>query len=170
MTEIGDRVSEIGLSTADSGILGGMATFQITVDCRDPDVLARFWATALPGYQLQPPPEPHESWRDYWRSVGVPEDELGDGHDSIVSTDGSGPRVWFQVVPESKTIKNRLHFDLMVGGGRSLPRAERRRRVEAEVARLQAVGATLIEVGEYPDVDHVFARMLDPEGNEFDIA
>jgi Glyoxalase-like domain len=144
------------------------AKFQITIDCSDPDRLARFWAPAL-GYVLQPPPESHETWRAYWLSVGVPDDEIEDGYDSIVDPSGDGIRVWFQKVPEKKSIKNRLHFDLLVGGGRSLPLSERRRRVDAAVAELVDTGATVIKAVEAPQVDHYFVAMRDPEGNEFDV-
>jgi hypothetical protein len=79
--------------------------FQLVIDCADPDRLARFWAAAL-GYGIEPPPLGHATWNDYWREVGVPEEELGDGEDSIVDPEGRGPRIWFQVVPDTKTIKN----------------------------------------------------------------
>jgi len=144
------------------------AKFQITVDCSDPDLLARFWAPAL-GYVMQPPPEGHETWHDYWLSVGVPEAEVEVGYDSIVDPSGDGIRIWFQKVPEKKSIKNRLHFDVLVGGGRTLPIAERRRRVDAAVAKLVEAGATVIKVVEAPQVDHYFVAMRDPEGNEFDV-
>jgi hypothetical protein len=101
--------------------------------------------------------------------VGVPDDEIEDGYDSIVDPSGDGIRVWFQKVPEKKSIKNRLHFDLLVGGGRSLPLSERRRRVDAAVAELVDTGATVIKAVEAPQVDHYFVAMRDPEGNEFDV-
>jgi hypothetical protein len=85
------------------------ARFQIVIDCRDPEPLARFWAAAL-GYDFEPPPEGFATWDDYWRDVGVSEDELGMGQDCIIDPDGSGPRIWFQVVPELKGVKNRLHL------------------------------------------------------------
>lgn len=142
--------------------------FQITVDCADPDLMARFWAPAL-GYELQNPPDGHATWREYWLSVGVPEDELDDGHDRISDPSGHGSPIWFQKVPETKTIKNRLHFDVLVGGGRSLPIEERRRRVEEEVGRLVTAGGTVSRRVDPPDVDHYFVAMTDPEGNEFDV-
>src|SRR6266487_3345222 len=37
------------------------ARFQLVVDCKDPEVLARFWAAAL-GYVLEPPPEVREQY------------------------------------------------------------------------------------------------------------
>lgn len=143
-------------------------SFQITVDCADPDRMSRFWAAAL-HYDLQEPPEEFESWSAYWLSVGVPEDEVDDGYDSIVDRSGLGPRIWFQRVPESKAGKNRLHFDLIVGGGRSEPLVERRARVDAEAARLTALGATDRLTMDSPEVDHYARGMCDPEGNEFDI-
>jgi len=143
-------------------------SYQLTCDCADPDTMARFWAEAL-GFTLQEPPFGFDSWRAYWLSVGVPEDEVEDGYDSIVDTKGAGMRVWFQKVPEPKTVKNRMHFDLLVGGGRTVPIEERRARVRSEAQRLTALGAEVIAEGDSPDIDHFFISMHDPEGNEFDI-
>ena len=141
-------------------------SYQITIDCADPDRLARFWAEAL-GYRLEEPPGGFATWSEYWVSVGVPVEEAGDGYDSIVDPDGARPRVWFQQVPEAKTLKNRFHFDLLVGGGRSVPFDERRRRVRAEADRLVGLGATELRAAETPG--HFFIAMADPEGNEFDV-
>jgi hypothetical protein len=116
--------------------------YQVTIDCADPDRLARFWAHAL-GYQPEDPPAGFESWRVYWRSVGVPEEELDDGVDSIVDPDGAGPRIWFQKVPEGKVVKNRLHFDVRGSGGRSVPLATRKEQVGdglATVTKAKASG------------------------------
>jgi Glyoxalase-like domain len=145
------------------------ATFQLVIDCANPEKLARFWVQAL-GYVLEPPPDGYDNWDDYWRSVGVPEDELGVGPDCIVDPAGRGPRIWFQVVPETKTIKNRLHLDVMVSGGRTVPIETRRRLVDAEAQRLAALGATLVRVSSPEGMNHYGVAMLDPEGNEFDIA
>lgn len=149
-----------------------MATrLQVTVDCADPDRLARFWAIAL-RYQLQEPPEGFDSWADYWRSAGLPEEELGsaDGYDAIIDPDGVGPRIWFQQVPEAKIVKNRVHLDLAVGGGRDVALETRRSRVRAEADRLVAAGATLLRVLEQPGLDHFGVVLQDPEGNEFCIS
>ncbi|MEO9238079.1 MAG: VOC family protein, partial [Jatrophihabitantaceae bacterium] len=59
-------------------------SFQVAIDCADPDRLVRFWAAAL-GYQPEPPPAGFATWREYWRDVGVPEDELGFGADCVDS-------------------------------------------------------------------------------------
>jgi hypothetical protein len=143
-------------------------SFQICVDCADPDRLARFWASAL-GYVLEPPPDGYASWDDYWREIGVPEQDLGIGADRIADPDGGGPRIWFQVVPEGKTIKNRLHFDVRANGGRATPMESRRRLVDAEASRLAGLGATIMRVMAEEGLDHYAVAMTDPEGNEFDI-
>ena len=91
--------------------------YQLVIDCTAADPLARFWAEAL-RYVVEPPPAGFDSWDDYYRSLGVPEDELGMGVDSIVDPKGEGPRIWFQVVPEKKSIKNRFHIDVRASAGR----------------------------------------------------
>lgn len=144
------------------------AKFQVVIDCKDPPRMCEFWSAAL-GYEIQPPPPGFASWDDYWRDVGVPEHELGVGPDSLIDPNGRGPRIWFQVVEEAKTVKNRLHFDIGVSGGREQPIELRRQRVEAEAARLVAIGATRLETLFEEGVDHYAVAMRDPEGNEFDI-
>ena len=143
-------------------------SYQIAVDCTDPDRMARFWAPPL-GYELEAPPGDHVSWRDYWVSVGVPEDEVGDGYDSIIDPAGHRPRIWFQQVPETKTIKNRIHFDLLVGGGRAVPLEERKQRVVAAAAALVAAGAVERHTMDSPEMGHFAIALVDPEGNEFDV-
>ena len=138
------------------------------IDCTSPEPLAHFWAEAL-HYVIEPPPSGFDSWDEFYRSIGVPEEELGIGADSIADPNGEGPRIWFQVVPEQKSIKNRIHIDVHASGGRDTPLETRRELVEAEAARLVALGATrrhaIVEEG----LDHYGVAMADPEGNEFDI-
>src|SRR6478752_5614073 len=95
-------------------------TYQLVIDCASADVMARFWAEAL-HYVLEPPPDGYDSWDEFYRSIGVPEDELGLGADSISDPNGEGPRIWFQVVPDAKTVKNRVHIDIHASGGRTEP-------------------------------------------------
>jgi hypothetical protein len=140
-----------------------MATaIQVVFDADDPDKIAHFWAEAL-GYVLQPPPQGYESWQQLLAEMGVPESEW-DKASAVVDPDGKGPRLFFQKVPEPKSVKNRVHLDLNVAG-RATPPDQRRPKVDAEVERLIAAGATKLyeqeEYGEY----HV--TMADPEGNEF---
>ena len=141
-----------------------MATpIQVVFDCARPGELASFWATAL-HYQVQPPPEGFDSWEDALRSWGIPE-ELFDSRSAVVDPEGNGPRIFFQRVPEGKTMKNRVHLDLSVGGGPGVALDEKRARVDAEAGRLRDAGATVLreveENGEY------WIVMQDPEGNEF---
>jgi hypothetical protein len=147
-------------------------TLQITIDCADPQRLVQFWATAL-HYIPEPPPDGFDSWREYWRKVGVPDEEFGPedtGADSVVDPAGVGPRMWFQIVPEGKVVKNRVHLDLKVSGGRPVPLELRRERVDAEVARLVAAGATILRVLDTEGIDHYGVVLADPEGNEFCVA
>ena len=58
-----------------------------------------------------------------------------------------------QRVPEPKQGKARIHFDVRVSD------------VEAEVRRLEGLGARRIDVGQADDV--VWVPMADPEDNEF---
>jgi hypothetical protein len=147
--------------------------FQIVIDCKDPELLARFWAAAL-GYVLEPAPEGFATWDDWRRETGLPDSYLGKGPDSITDPGGEGPRMWFREEDEAKVAKNRLHFDIHVSGGRtvvegrSVPFATRTQRVDAEAKRLADLGATI--TGPLGDgVNHYAMGMKDPEGNEFDI-
>jgi hypothetical protein len=85
----------------------------------------------------------------------------------VVDPEGKAPRIFFQRVPEGKTVKNRVHLDLNVGGGTRVQLEQRKPRVEAEAERLVGLGARRVrafeKMGEY------WVAMLDPEGNEFDI-
>jgi hypothetical protein len=142
--------------------------YQLVINCADPEPLARFWAAAL-RYELESPPAGFATWDDWRRHIGLPEDMLGVGVDSIIDPDGDGTRIWFQVVPDSKTITNRLHLDIHASGDRELPLAIRKERVDAEAKRLSDLGATLIDAFSEEGVDHYAVAMKDPEGNEFDI-
>ena len=142
-----------------------MATsVQVVIDCADPARLAEFWAEAL-HYTIQAPPSGYATWNDWARAQGIPEDRWND-FSAVVDPDAKGPRVFFQKVPEGKVAKNRMHLDLNVSGGHSVSLEEWRERVDAEVARLKALGASdhrgaIEQRGEY------WVRMNDPEGNEF---
>ncbi len=144
--------------------------YQIVIDCRDPRRLVRFWSSAI-RYRPKPPPAGFPGWREYGRSLGVAEEEIRDvtSPESIDDPNGEGPRIWFHKVPEAKTGKNRLHFDIRASGSHETPLATRKDRVENEVARLLDLGAarreTLYEEGD----NHYAVAMADPEGNEFDV-
>lgn len=110
-------------------------SYQLVIDCTSPEPLALFWTEALHDV-IAPPPSGFDSWDDFFRSIGVPEDELGGGSDIVEDPNGEGPRIWFQIVPEKKSIKNRIHIDVNASGGRGSSLDTRRERVEAEAARL----------------------------------
>ncbi|MFI9387904.1 VOC family protein [Kutzneria sp. NPDC052558] len=142
--------------------------YQLVIDCANPDRQARFWAAAL-GYELAPPPAGFDTWRDYYRDLGLPEEALTDGVDRISDPKGGGPAIWFNAVGEAKTVKNRLHIDIHAGGDRSDPLPVRRSRVDAEAERLVGLGATITVVLYQEGIDHYAVGMKDPEGNEFDV-
>ena len=101
----------------------------VTWDSADPLRLAAFWAAAL----------------------GSDVDEDSGPEKAFVEAAGwGGPNMWFIRVPEPKTAKNRLHFDLRPLGTRA-----------QEVARLVELGASVAREFESHTV------MRDPEGNEF---
>ncbi len=145
-----------------------MTSWQLTIDCADPTRMVRFWGPLL-GYDVAPPPPGHPTWNSWYLSVGVPEDELdleGDSVDRLVDPTGRGPTIWFQVVPEPKTTKNRLHLDLLVGGGSSGEYAARKAAVQATVAAVEASGGSVREVTDEPG-QRYSVGVRDPEGNEF---
>jgi hypothetical protein len=107
----------------------------VTVDCADPETLSGFWSAALDTTVLE---------------------NYGGAFIMLAPPPKGGPLLAFQLVPEPRSGKNRLHLDLGAPtGGR-----------QAEVERLVRLGATVL--GERGD-PAVFAwtTLTDPEGNEF---
>ena len=132
----------------------------IVFDCSDPDRVATFWAAAL-GYEKgEYPPD----MRKELLAGGLSEEELAD---RAIAEDpaGQGPRLFFQRVPEAKTVKNRVHLDINATPGRRAAKPE----VTAEMERLKGLGAVVVREhdrawGPFPEYHWV---MADPEGNEF---
>lgn len=116
----------------------------VVFDSRHPASAARFWAAALDDYEVAPYDETELA---RLRNMGILDPE--DDPSVLVEAPGVTPRLFFQLVPEPKTVKNRVHLDL------------RCESVGAELERLKQLGAAL--VAEYGD--HLLLR--DPEGNEF---
>jgi catechol 2,3-dioxygenase-like lactoylglutathione lyase family enzyme len=113
---------------------------EVTMDCRDAPAQAQFWAATL-GYDVL---------------------DTQPGQAYLRDPDDRGPFLCLLEVPESKTIKNRMHFDLVVSGEGTDD--EKWARVRTEVQRIVELGATIR--GEHPPT---FVAMADPEGNEFDV-
>ncbi|MEV0084203.1 VOC family protein [Saccharopolyspora sp. NPDC050642] len=146
-------------------VVGMGLGFQVTFDAHDPARLAAFWALALE-YEIQPPPPGFESWEQFGRQVGLPE-EKWDAFAAVMDPAGEGPRVFFQRVPEGKAAKNRVHLDVNVSRrGLALDKTAERRQIIAEhVERLKAAGATCVREVDEPNGYCIVLQ--DPEGNEF---
>jgi hypothetical protein len=138
---------------------GRRMALQLTFDCADPHAQARFWAVAL-DYDVE----------DHDELIGQ---VVAAGHrsadsDDIITIDGrrawrdyaaarsrdSADRLLFQVVPEAKTVKNRLHLDLHQPDGQR----------DAKVAQLLELGATKLWDGQLGP--QTWVTLADPEGNE----
>lgn len=145
---------------------------QVTFDCHDPRTLSTFWRDVL-GYVHPPPPgvqpadgaDPLAAWEEFLERAGVPVDQRNSAS-AIEDPNGTGPRLFFQRVPEGKTAKNRVHLDVRAAPG--LQGEERMTALEGECDRLVALGASRVERFEpEPPMSAGFIVMLDPEGNEF---
>jgi hypothetical protein len=109
----------------------------VTVDCRDPRRLARFWSQAL---------DWHIAYEDDDEFVIEPAEDS--------PARDVAPDVLFNRVADDKTVKNRWHFDLR-------PSDDQR----VEVSRLMSLGARQVDIGQSGEESWVV--MSDPEGNEF---
>ena len=132
--------------------------FQVTFDCAEPERVARFWCDVL-GYVVPPPPDGFATWRDVERTL--PPERQGSAF-ACIDPSGAGPRLFFQRVPEGKVVKNRLHLDVRIGAG--LVGEERVAVLEAECARLVALGATRVALRPADDVDE--STLVVPVGRE----
>ena len=110
----------------------------VTFDCSDAASVAQFWGqvTRWPCSEELMPGNP------FW-VVGAP--------------DGVGPRLVFVNVPEPKTVKNRVHLDLVPNGSQA-----------QELARIESLGGRVID-DRRQATPGGWVVMADPEGNEFDL-
>jgi hypothetical protein len=134
---------------------------QVTFDCANPRTVAEFWKDVL-GYVDPPVPPGFDSWDAFDSSLPV---ERQGSAWACQDPDGVGPRLFFQRVPEAKTVKNRLHLDVRVGVG--LTGDERVSALEAEAARLGALGARRLHLLPADEENEACLVMQDVEGNEF---
>ena len=112
----------------------------VTVDCADPERVATFWNAALG-----------------WGGVAA----ATDGSGALCGPPAGGSYLEFVRVPEGKVAKNRVHLGCSAGSLDSL---------DAELARLQALGASIAWEEEFPPkIAAVYRNVVlrDVEGNEF---
>jgi predicted enzyme related to lactoylglutathione lyase len=109
----------------------------VTMDCRDPEPLAAFWAEVL-GTE--------------------PELAIDDGRYVFLKGAEGLPVICFQRVPETKTVKNRVHLDVSVED------------LDAATSRVESLGGSWPERIEHRLEGFTWRTLADPEGNEFDIA
>ncbi|MGW9496748.1 VOC family protein [Streptomyces prasinus] len=138
--------------------MASVKKFQATFDRAERERVARFRCEVL-GHVVPPPPEGFATWDEY---DGSRPPGRRDAAFACTDPSGAGPRLFFQRVPEGKTGKNRLPLDVRVGTG--LVRKERLAALEAECARLLALGA--LRVLPADDHDESCLVMRDVEGNE----
>ncbi|WP_203748317.1 VOC family protein [Cellulomonas chitinilytica] len=106
-----------------------LAVSQVTIDSRDPERLARWWADVL-------------GWRLVWEPV--PDDE----EIEIAPVDGSATNWLFVRAPDEKAVKNRWHPDIRPGDDSDQA---------TELARLLTLGATRVDIGQGDVPWHVLA-------------
>jgi hypothetical protein len=119
---------------------------EISLDCVDPARLADFWCAVL-GYAVIH----SEDGLIEIGPAGRSDPELLDA----VRRGPVPPTIFLCRVPEAKTVKNRVHFDVSPV---DCTQAE-------EVARLEALGAGRADIGQTGEESWVV--LTDPEGNEF---
>jgi len=136
---------------------------QVVIDCADPTRLTEFWAVAL-DYIPEPPPDGFNSWEDWLRANDIPESDWNSAG-AIVDPEGVRQRIYFQRVPEQKSVKNRVHLDVNAGGPRGTPADERWTLVVAHSKKCVGAGATILR--EVQEAGSHWYVMQDPEGNEF---
>ncbi|MER7049345.1 VOC family protein [Streptomyces jumonjinensis] len=143
--------------------------WKLVIDSDNAAVLADFWAAAL-DYTVEDPDAligqllaaghigedavtEHGGRRRFrgYAAIRHPEDPFDE-----TSGIGRGRRLLFQDVPESKTVKNRLHIDVHAES----------EGLDHLVARLESLGATRVREVDRGPAGHWWI-MLDPEGNEF---
>ena len=131
--------------------------FQIALDCAHPHELADWWAEML-GWEVEPSNE--DFIREMVAKGYATEDQTTTHKGVLVWREGqaifhpeSKQRFLFQLVPEEKTVKNRMHLDIRMGADK----------IEAELERLTARRRTLHRGKQGP---HEWITIEDPEGNE----
>jgi hypothetical protein len=123
----------------------------VVFDSPRPSLIARFWAAALDGYAVAPYDDAELA---RLRAAGITDVDddptvLVEPSGPAATASGPRPRLFFQLVPENKVVKNRVHLDLAADDP------------AAEIARLTGLGATVVA-----EHDRL-TTLADPDGNEF---
>lgn len=137
---------------------------QIVIDATAPHELADWWAETL-GWEVEPQDEAFI--RSMIEQGFASETDTVTHNGALVWAEATAirapdpggpgqPRVLFQQVPEAKTVKNRVHFDLRTDPEEDLAA------VRQDLLRRGAV-----EIGEGQQGPHRWITLADPEGNEF---
>jgi predicted enzyme related to lactoylglutathione lyase len=94
---------------------------------------------------------------EFWSAAlgYVREGDGGGRYLSLVPAAGAGAEILLQRVPDAKQGKNRMHLDL------------RTRDLDAELARLTALGARVLSAGPVTESGWRWYVLADPDGNEF---
>ncbi|WP_328494999.1 VOC family protein [Streptomyces sp. NBC_00414] len=100
--------------------------------------------------------DPRAMARFWGDAIGWTLLEVSDDHAVWRSDKGVGPYLEFLRSPDVKTVPDRVHVDLVPDPGDDKA---------AEVARLRALGATDLDIGQGGDVP--WTCLTDPEGHEF---
>jgi hypothetical protein len=134
---------------------------QVAFDTTDPHRTAAFWAAAI-GYEVEDNSGLVKQLVDAGQLPAEATIETDHGREfadvaACRDPDGVRPRLFFQRVPEEKSVKNRLHLDLNVGAEAA----------PAEIERLKGLGATFAWTSD--DRGGLCTTLRDPEGNEFDV-
>ena len=119
---------------------------ELSLDCADPERLARFWCAVL-GWQVV------ATGRDLVEISPGPLDDAA--RLAAVRAGAVVPTLVLARTPEPKSVKNRVHLDVSPVD----------RTHEQEVARLLELGAAHADVGQ--SGQESWTVLADPEGNEF---
>jgi len=133
--------SRLTKSVTQEGAIMASRFTELIVDSHQPRRLADFWCAVL-GYQVIEERDDVVEIAGWQPSV----DAIRNGP--------VPPTLVFVQVPESKTVKNRLHIDVSP--------IDRER--DEEVERLLSLGARHVDVGQG---ERPWVVLADPEGNEF---
>jgi len=110
----------------------------VTFDCSDAASMAQFWSEVTQWSRSKQEMPGNTFW-------------------VVSAPGGAGPRLVFVTVPEPKTVKNRVHLDLLPNGSQA-----------EELARIESLGGRVID-DRRQATPGGWVVMADPEGNEFDL-